>query len=397
MVYFNIKKLINGRLRTVTRLLLIGIVMSLLSLTFITNTVKDTFLSLSDMEYDYVLGTSSSQSQTVLNSLYCVGYPKTELSAEYYNILSDVKSVKTIIPIKQKDMYNGLQVIGTTKAFFDGIELSEGRLYSDNSREVVIGSKVADSQNLFIGSKVQIKHKTFKNGGIVGDKVAGPDDGKAYYHDDEFTVVGILSESGKIYDNLLYMDIEKSHSLHRKGVSSTGENTDTISALLINSGGEEGLSELNKLLVNDKSVNLYKVSDSKDVANQLRLDIDKMYPVFVVIMFILISVVIGLLLIVGINSIKEDIKAMLIVKVPKVDILTYVILDSVITLLIGSLLSCPLLSSIVKMLNGVLSNWSLILSTSRVAIVMVVAIPIISLFISIISYIVVDEVYKNYY
>lgn len=408
MIGLNIRKLTSRGFRTVGRILTVGIVLSALIVTFLTaSSVEKGFLKSTD-KYDYILGSSNKASQISLDSVYFVSNPKSTIGSSYYEMVKNVKTLKAVVPLKQCDEYNGLQVIGTTRDFFEGESLKEGRLFSDKSKEIVIGSNVAESKNLFIGSKIQLTHRTINDGGIVGDKVAGPDDGKPYPHEDEYTVVGILDGCNTVYDNLLYMDIEDSYLLHdsaileeeieeyNEGKSIVDEiDTTTLNGILIKTGGSTGLSDLQKLLHNDKAVSLYKLEDSVSYVKEVRLNIEKVYPVFVVTMFILISLILSLVYLGSVCALKKDIKAMRSVRVPKSDIITYVILDSVIVTGLGVLLSYPIMCVVVKYLNSLISSWSLIISMNASYFIPLITIPVILAYICVISFIVVNGVYEE--
>lgn len=408
MIGVNIKKLSSRCLRTVGRIVTIGVVLSALTVTFLTaSSVDKGFLKSTD-KYDYIVGSRDKASQISLDSVYFVSTPKSTVGNSYYEMIKDVKTLKSVVPIKQCDEYKGLQVIGTTRDFFEGEVLKEGRLFSDKSKEIVIGSNVAESKNLFLGSKIQLTHRTINDGGIVGEKVAGPDDGKPYPHEGEYTVVGILDGGNTVYDNLLYMDISDSHQLHGVSVSdsesedSEGKksvideiDTVTVNGILIKTGGSTGLNDLQKLLHNDKGVSLYKLEESASYVKEVRGNIEKVYPVFVAVMFVLLSLILSLVHLGSVRTLKKDISAMVSVRVPKSDIITYVILDSVIVTGLGALLSYPIMGVVVKYLNSLVSSWSLIISMSGAYLITMVVLPVILAYICVISFIIVNGVYEE--
>ena len=86
---------------------------------------------------------------------------------------------------------------------------------------------------------------------------------------------------------------------------------------------------------------------------------------------------------------------MVSVRVPKSDIITYVILDSVIVTGLGALLSYPIMGVVVKYLNSLVSSWSLIISMSDAYLITMVVLPVILAYICVISFIIVNGVYEE--
>lgn len=401
MLSVSIKKLKSKGINTLIRVLTVGLLLSSLTIVFLlASTLDKSFLKSTD-KYDYILGSSTNSSQISLNSLYFISTPVSSIGSSYYDIVKDVKTLKSVVPLKQVDSYDGLQVIGTTREFFEGEVLKEGRLFSDNSKEIVVGSNVAKTKSLLIGSKVKLTHRTINNGGIVGDKVAGPDDGKAYLHEEEFTVVGILEGGNTVYDNLLYMDINDSHSLHSvDGKEEDKENTNvldeldltTINSILIKTGGSTGLNDLQAALHNDKAVSLYKLNESTDYIKDLRANISKVYPIFVCTMFILLSLMISLIYLCSIKLLKKDIVAMLSIRVPKSDVISYVILNSAIVTILSVLISYPIVSIATKCINSYISKWSLVINMGMSYLIPLCVLPVILIYVSMVSYVLVNGI-----
>lgn len=396
MIGLAIKKIYCNCFSSIGRVFVVGVILSILSITMVIGvSFSDGFLKAPD-KYDYIVGASNMDSKVSLNSIYFVDVPRKEISYEHYTLLKDIKTLTSIVPLKQVDMYKGLQVIGTTRDFFKGETVVEGRLFSDKSREVVIGSNVAKAKNLFVGSKIELTHRTFDDGGMIGDKAKGPDDGKSYNHEGVYTVVGIV-ESSTVYDNLVYMDIEDSFELHggTKVIGDTTVEVKNVSGLLVNTGDAKGLSDLQKTLKGDKGVTLYDTSTIEASIVELRAILDFLSPVLLSIIVILIVAMVSLVFLGGVCKLELDIKALHSIKIPKRDLIVYVAMHNLIVLILGVLLTSPITKTLIKLLNALLSKWSVVLSGNVVLIVNSIAIMAIVLYVCMLSLLMVNRTIKE--
>lgn len=143
---------------------------------------------------DLVVGAKGSPLELVLNSMYHVGYATGNISIKEAKPFFSPRNpiVKEAIPLSVGDSYRGYRIVGTIPKILDwyGAELAEGELWRKDFT-VTVGSEVAAVHNLKLGDKFRSNH------GIIDE---GEDN---IEHDDDFTVVGILAESGTVMDQIL--------------------------------------------------------------------------------------------------------------------------------------------------------------------------------------------------
>ena len=100
MVLLSLKKIVNRPFNTISRIVTVGLVLSSLTVTIlVNNSMSRGFLETTD-KYDYILGSGDKGSQVCLNSVYYVNEPTSNLGVSYYNVLSKVKSIEKVVPVK---------------------------------------------------------------------------------------------------------------------------------------------------------------------------------------------------------------------------------------------------------------------------------------------------------
>lgn len=368
MVKWGIKNLKARLGTTVLKVLSICTLLTLFIVgTNVKNEFRDGFLEPNN-NYDYILTNSADNSKVGLNSLYYIGDTFDRISMSYYEYLKDKHSIERKVPILQADEYSGLPVVGTTKEFFKGMKLIDGKLFN-SSKEIVVGESLANSRDLFIGSKIKITHKTKKTEGHVGEKVKDVDEGKPYEHEEEYTVVGILEGSGTVYDNLLYMDLEASQVLHPGTVivednintALVDTNPNRLTGILIKSGGTEGLRELNLLLENDPQIKLINVSDVDEGVESIKESVDELIPIAMSTSLVCIGVLLALLIFNTVGMYKDEIEVILELGANKLDIYKFVLVQNIIILGVSCLLSSILSYYLLQFINYMLSDWSVII------------------------------------
>ncbi|MEM6771377.1 MAG: ABC transporter permease, partial [Bacteroidota bacterium] len=143
---------------------------------------------------DLVVGAKGSPLELVLNSMYHVGYANGNITIEdakpFFSSRNPI--VQEAIPRSVGDSYRGYRIVGTIPKILEwyGAEIASGEVW-DEDFTVTIGAEVAAVHNLKLGDKIRSNH------GII-------DEGENNIeHDDDFTVVGILAESGTVMDQIL--------------------------------------------------------------------------------------------------------------------------------------------------------------------------------------------------
>lgn len=144
---------------------------------------------------DLVVGAKGSPLELVLNSMYHVGYATGNIKVkDVRGFFSDRNPVVSdAIPLSLGDSYRGYRIVGTIPKLLDWYktELATGELWVKDY-EAVIGAEVAAVNGLALGDKFRSNH------GIIDEG-----DENNMEHDDDYTVTGILAESGTVMDQVV--------------------------------------------------------------------------------------------------------------------------------------------------------------------------------------------------
>jgi putative ABC transport system permease protein len=156
---------------------------------------------------DMVVGAKGSPLQIILSSIYQIDAPTGNIPLSEINTLKRNPFVKTVIPMSMGDNYNGFRIVGTTTDYVDHFEakISSGKIF-DESMEVTIGSKVALSGALKMGSTFSSSHGLDASGEIHGDK--------------QYKVVGIFEPTGSVVDQLILTSLSSVWDIHQHAESS---------------------------------------------------------------------------------------------------------------------------------------------------------------------------------
>ena len=151
-----------------------------------------------------ILAAKGSPLQSVLCNLYHVDNPTGNISIDEVKAFLNPKHplIKNAIPLSIGDSYRAHRIVGTTKEIQElyTIELEQGNWWRA-SNEVVVGAQTASDLSLELGHIFQSTH------GLL-------DDGMGHTHDGELRVVGILSRSGSVIDNLILTSFETIWAVH---------------------------------------------------------------------------------------------------------------------------------------------------------------------------------------
>lgn len=153
---------------------------------------------------DLVLGAQGSPLQLVLSSVYQVDDPTGNISFDSAKVWMKHPYVKKAIPLAYGDNYVGFKIVGTTPDYIEKYQakIEDGKVF-DHNFEVVVGADVAEKLNLKRGD-------TFK--GTHGSAA----EGEVHEHG-EYIIVGVLSKTGKVIDNLILSNIPTVWQMHHEG------------------------------------------------------------------------------------------------------------------------------------------------------------------------------------
>jgi putative ABC transport system permease protein len=151
--------------------------------------------------FDAVLGARGSKLQLVLNAIFHLEASPGNLSAQEVAAVSRHPAIKAAIPLAVGDNYYGWRIVGTLPQLFD-VEYAPGkkhafapggRLFTDKTREAVVGALVARALNLKVGDTFQPYH------GLAFDADAK--------HEEVYTITGILQPSGTPADRVIWIPL----------------------------------------------------------------------------------------------------------------------------------------------------------------------------------------------
>ena len=149
--------------------------------------------------YGAIIGPSGSATQLAMNTMY---FTDEVLGTIPYSVVEDLQKdtrVKSAIPYSMADSYRGYSFVGTTSEYLAGKNLAQGEMFDDSGLyEVVVGAEVARAAKLKIGSVIHSQHSQ-----IEGDE-----------HDQGYTVVGILSETHSMFDNVIFTQFRTIWAVH---------------------------------------------------------------------------------------------------------------------------------------------------------------------------------------
>jgi len=172
-----------------------------------------------NMGFDAVLGARGSKLQLVLNSLFHLEQSTGNIPWSVYRQVRDHVTVSEAIPLAVGDNFQGFRIVGTTQQLFARHEYQpgrkfqfqpNGRVFTQDAAEAVIGSFVARHSGLKLGSEFHSYH------GVNFDHTSE--------HDLDFTVVGVLEPTNTPVDRAIWIPIEGYYRMPGHALRGAGEN-----------------------------------------------------------------------------------------------------------------------------------------------------------------------------
>lgn len=154
---------------------------------------------------DMVLGAKGSPLQIILSAMYHIDVPTGNIPLEAAQpfMRKDHPLIRQAIPLSLGDSYKGYRIVGTNEQFFDmyHLKIQAGASFQ-KPMDIVAGAQVAKILGLKVGDTFQSVH--------------GLDDNDDLIHEDShpFRVVGILTPSGSVADQLLLCNLESVWAVH---------------------------------------------------------------------------------------------------------------------------------------------------------------------------------------
>ena len=158
---------------------------------------------------DLIVGARSGSVNLLLYSVFRIGNATNNIRWDSFERFAEHRQVKWAIPISLGDSHRGYRVMGTSPSYFEHyryarsqqLQLREGRAFSDDPFEVVLGAEVAQALGYALGENSVLAH------GVARISLLK--------HDDKpFTVVGILARTGTPVDRTLHISLAGMEALH---------------------------------------------------------------------------------------------------------------------------------------------------------------------------------------
>ena len=152
---------------------------------------------------DLVIGAKGSPLQLILCNMYHIDNPTGNISVKEATpfLRPNHPLIKDAIPLSLGDNYRGFRIVGTVPDIlpFYEAKISNGIMWQHSS-EVVIGAQVALRAGLKIGDRFVTAH--------------GFEDDPDFNHDHQLEVVGILSPTGSVIDQLILTSYKTVWDVH---------------------------------------------------------------------------------------------------------------------------------------------------------------------------------------
>jgi len=143
---------------------------------------------------DLVIGAKGSPLQLILCNMYHIDAPTGNIAVSESRPFLNPRHplINQAIPLSLGDNFKGYRIVGTTPGFLTlyDAKFAKGRLW-EKDFEVVVGAGVADAMELSLGDTFYSAH--------------GFEDDDEFLHDytEPFRIVGIMTPSGSVIDNLV--------------------------------------------------------------------------------------------------------------------------------------------------------------------------------------------------
>ena len=365
--------------------LTISMTISMLSIN-ISSQIKEGFFRV-DQKYDVVVGNKGSSTQLVMSSIF---FSEEALGTVPYSVVDNIKSIDKsmkVVPIALGDNYNGFKIVGTESNLLDGYDFIKGKAFSEDF-EVVIGSNVAKTYNLQLGSQIISSHGT---GGVI----SGHDHSNSPYK-----VVGILKQTNTSYDNVVFTDIcniWSSHGTHDEKAHSEGEkhehekdnsheeehshekehsneekhnhshNDEKVSAILVRSSNLASASKIIKdFNVEDKDLQainvtqtLRKLMGNVDISKQIALILSSLVVILAIIIVVIMTYMMQ-------KTYDKDLEILHILGASQGKTISYLGYQNIILILVSLLIAILGKGLALNLANKVSSSMGIVLAMNKV-------------------------------
>ncbi|MEQ8702659.1 MAG: FtsX-like permease family protein [Phaeodactylibacter sp.] len=202
------KNLTNKPLNMLLSLILFGLGVGLISLLLVLNDQLQEKFEKNLAGVDLVVGAKGSPLQLILSSMYHIDAPtgNIPIKAATPFLRDGHPIIETAIPLSLGDSHRGFRVVGTEPEILAlyNAAVAEGQMWK-KTLEVVAGAAVADELGLKIGDTFKSSHGFDQNEDLIHEDA------------ESFKVVGILSPTGSVIDQLLLTRFSSPWAVHEHG------------------------------------------------------------------------------------------------------------------------------------------------------------------------------------
>lgn len=154
---------------------------------------------------DLIVGAPAQPVHLALFGLFRSGSPPPAISYDYVRQIKNNSEVASVIPLSQQESHRGYAVTGTSEQLFDSMGIDQvfarGEGFS-HSHSVVLGASFARHSGYLPGEKMTI--------------AAGTEPTFADEYPEPFTITGILSPTGSVLDNGIFVPITTLQTMRGK-------------------------------------------------------------------------------------------------------------------------------------------------------------------------------------
>jgi putative ABC transport system permease protein len=197
----SIKNVIAKPLSSLLSVLLFGFGVCIIVVILLTSSFLKNEISKNAQGIDLVVGAKGSPLQIILASIFHIDFPTGNISLEDAYNLTKNRLVASAIPLSLGDSYQGYRIVGTTTQYAERYEATlENGEWFDAEMTATVGAAVAKKLGIKIGDELKSAH--------------GLSEGAGGHEEHPFKVVGIMSPSGKVVDNLILVSIQSVWEVH---------------------------------------------------------------------------------------------------------------------------------------------------------------------------------------
>jgi len=203
LLKLSFKNLISKPLNLVLCLLLLSLSIAIISIIGqAENIIKKQFLG-QLKNIDLVVGATGSPLQLILSAVYHIDNPTGNISIQDAQKLSKQSLIEFAVPLSYGDNYNGHHIVGSIPQYLDLFEgkLEKGNLW-EQPFEIVVGYQIAEKYQLDLGDEIVGSHG-LSNSGME-------------HEDEPYKIVGILSPSSSVLDQLILTSLESIWHAHEE-------------------------------------------------------------------------------------------------------------------------------------------------------------------------------------